>query len=567
MITNYILGEIVDFDILVDDLRKKFRKKVDIYAFGGTVLSSHTQGFTYKYYKCNEDKQDELNVAFSKIDFADATLARSSQSIGIYELTEEEKLFEDKYFEFALALYPKLEFEKNVIGIIYFAIDSEEKYIVLNEIDQPMPIACIESTFIQIQSKIDLYDKLYYSIDLFSEVLSIKEKFLPFHMTNVANWCLKLSEALEMSKKDSLVLYIAALMHDMGKVYIPDNIINKDTRLTDKEYELMKTHSIRSYEIAKSHLIGLEFFKDIPDIIVAHHERIDGKGYPYGLIREDIPYLSRVLSIADSVDAMSSKRLYRGKKSIEEIIRELKRCSNTKYDSDIVDVMIKVLLESKDVFDISSVVGTNFISSASIAYYYRDTYNFKTYTGNLVINNNDGKLILHDTNYLNNLDIDQIHKASISFYNFNNIYEYCIDVVDICENQFIINNFEFKPLDKYFTVLWDVDGIVKFENDISYEVRVVKLGGDTLILETDGSNVIYFTKNIGSIMTLSCRVVIDDHIEDIKIDGRIINYYNFGSKFTFYMEYTNVTDSKRDQIIRILLKKQLYDRKISNMNV
>lgn len=136
-------------------------------------------------------------------------------------------------------------------------------------------------------------------------------------------------------------LSLLCLLHDIGKIGIPLEILNKPGKLTDEEWAILKTHTEKGYEIANSN----NELKQIADEILHHHERWDGKGYPDGLSRESIPLLSRVISVVDAYDAMFSNRAYRAAMTQEQAMEELKRCAGTQFDPFIVGQFLQMLKE------------------------------------------------------------------------------------------------------------------------------------------------------------------------------------------------------------------------------
>ena len=145
---------------------------------------------------------------------------------------------------------------------------------------------------------------------------------------------------LEMSQ-----LSLLCLLHDIGKVGIPLEILNKPGRLTLEEWEVLKSHAEKGYQIA----VSSWELKDIADMILYHHERWDGKGYPEGLAGEDIPLLSRIISVVDSYDAMINNRSYRRAISTEAAKAEMKRCSGTQFDPNLTEEFLKMLDEDPEI--------------------------------------------------------------------------------------------------------------------------------------------------------------------------------------------------------------------------
>lgn len=158
------------------------------------------------------------------------------------------------------------------------------------------------------------------------------------HSERVAEYVHALASYTDMSDTDRTNIWRAAILHDIGKIGIPDIILNKSSNLTEDEWETMKSHPVRGESICSK----LKFTREILPIIRHHHERYDGTGYPDGLKGDAIPYLARIVSVADSVDAMTSPRNYRSPVTMDEAIDELKRCSGTQFDPAIVEAFIEV---------------------------------------------------------------------------------------------------------------------------------------------------------------------------------------------------------------------------------
>ncbi|EKY28333.1 HD domain protein [Clostridium celatum DSM 1785] len=153
-----------------------------------------------------------------------------------------------------------------------------------------------------------------------------------------------IAEGLGLDIEDKNNLVYGAYLHDIGKINISKEILNKKGKLTDEEWNELKQHPENGVEIIKP-VKSLE--KVIP-LILHHHERYDGKGYPYNLKGEEIPYLSRILTIADSFDAMTSSRPYNIRKSYDEALEELKRCKGLQFDPELVDKFIEILSTHSD---------------------------------------------------------------------------------------------------------------------------------------------------------------------------------------------------------------------------
>ena len=138
-------------------------------------------------------------------------------------------------------------------------------------------------------------------------------------------------------------LHIESRLHDIGKIAIPDTVLNKPGKLSEEEYNQIKAHPVQSAHI----LAPLEDIKESIEIIRHHHERVDGKGYPSGYTKEQIPVRSRIIAVADSFDAMTSDRPYREAMSIEEAMAELEKNRGTQFDEEVVNAFIQAHKKGK----------------------------------------------------------------------------------------------------------------------------------------------------------------------------------------------------------------------------
>lgn len=177
------------------------------------------------------------------------------------------------------------------------------------------------------------------SINVILSMLLTKYEDEKRHSLEVSRYCVEVGKALNLDENSLAQLNTIGSIHDIGKIAIPEAILHKPARLTDEEYTIMKTHSEIGYNILKS---TTEFITIAP-IVLHHHERWDGNGYPSKLKGEDIPLFSRIISVADAYEAMTSDRVYRPKKSKESAVAELLRCRGTQFDPTIVDLFITLI--------------------------------------------------------------------------------------------------------------------------------------------------------------------------------------------------------------------------------
>lgn len=174
--------------------------------------------------------------------------------------------------------------------------------------------------------------------------LEARDSYTRGHTDRVTEYTLEIARRMDFSEQDLRTLRIAGQIHDIGKIGVPDATLNKPGRLTDEEYEIIKTHMTIGPKLVE----GLDFLKEATPIAFAHHERWDGKGYPHGLAGEDIPLGGRVMAVADAYDAMTSARPYRKGMPQEKAMQILREGAGSQWDAHIVEVFLKILDGDKE---------------------------------------------------------------------------------------------------------------------------------------------------------------------------------------------------------------------------
>lgn len=165
-----------------------------------------------------------------------------------------------------------------------------------------------------------------------------KDKYTKGHSERVSFYSTIIANELELSHDNLKKLQMAAVLHDVGKIAVPENILNKEGKISDEEFAEIKKHPSNGYTIVSQ----IKNMKEIAVIIKYHHERWDGKGYPEGIAKEEIPLESRIISVADAYDAMTSDRPYRKGMGHEKAIEELKKNREKQFDSEIVDIFCEI---------------------------------------------------------------------------------------------------------------------------------------------------------------------------------------------------------------------------------
>lgn len=181
------------------------------------------------------------------------------------------------------------------------------------------------------------------TIKTLSVTVETKNVYTNGHSQRVADYSALIAGALGWDDKRINNLRNAAYMHDVGMIGIPDSIVNKPTRLTEEEYAIIQRHTLIGADILKD----ITLIEHVAEVAHYHHERYDGTGYPEGLSGEEIPIEARIVAVADSYDAMNSKRIYRNALEKEKIIEELESCSGTQFDPVIAELFVRLIREGK----------------------------------------------------------------------------------------------------------------------------------------------------------------------------------------------------------------------------
>ncbi len=181
------------------------------------------------------------------------------------------------------------------------------------------------------------------SIDTMSKIIEVKDPYTAGHQLRVSQLTTAIAKELNLSPDKVEGTRIASLIHDIGKISIPTEILSKSTTLSDIEFSLIKEHSRIGYDILKA----IDFSYPIANIILQHHEKINGSGYPGGLKGNEILLEAKIICVADVVEAMSSHRPYRPALGIDKALEEISKNKGILYDPEVVDVCIKLFKEKR----------------------------------------------------------------------------------------------------------------------------------------------------------------------------------------------------------------------------
>lgn len=204
------------------------------------------------------------------------------------------------------------------------------------------------------------------SIYALVDMMERRDSYTAGHSKRVATYAAMIADEYGCSDEEVDKIYRAGMLHDIGKVEIPDALLLKPDKLDDDEYDLIKTHAKFGYE-----LLLREPFSELSSIVLHHHERYDGRGYPYGLKGEEIPFLSAIISVADAFDAMTTNRAYRESFSIQKALQILEEESGKQFNPKIIVVALKALKNVKSPEDTTQ-MPKNPLEEMRFSYYFKD---------------------------------------------------------------------------------------------------------------------------------------------------------------------------------------------------
>uniref|UniRef100_A0A7C1F360 HD domain-containing protein n=1 Tax=Ammonifex degensii TaxID=42838 RepID=A0A7C1F360_9THEO len=196
----------------------------------------------------------------------------------------------------------------------------------------------------ELQASLERYERLVLdTVHAFGELIELRDPYTAGHQRRVAALATAIAEELNFAPEEVRGIQVAGLLHDIGKISVPIEILNKPARLTPLEMDLVKIHPTVGHNVLKD----IEFPWPVAEIVYQHHERLDGSGYPQGLQEEEILPAARVLSVADVVEAMASHRPYQPARGVADALEEIRSHGGTRYDREVVAVCIRLFTKGR----------------------------------------------------------------------------------------------------------------------------------------------------------------------------------------------------------------------------
>jgi PAS domain S-box-containing protein/putative nucleotidyltransferase with HDIG domain len=202
-------------------------------------------------------------------------------------------------------------------------------------------------TKIRMESEVELNENIKQIIDTITAITEMRDPYTAGHQKGVGSLVYAIAKELKLPESMVKGVYVSAILHDIGKIYVPNEILTKPGRITQDEMNIIKTHS----QIGSDILKNIRFPWPVAQIVLQHHERVDGSGYPFGISSESILFEAKILSVADVVEAMSFHRPYRPALGIDNALAEISDNKGSLYDPDVVDSCVRLFTTLDYKFD------------------------------------------------------------------------------------------------------------------------------------------------------------------------------------------------------------------------
>lgn len=332
------ITSILDYDILLPTILQRIKSLFNADAMSimsfkegtGKLYIRSSVGLSYEYTK--NQIIDTSKIDRTKFGRPFVITDLKENPFGIKELAEKENLFS--------VLVVPLRIYDDFVGVLNIYSKKEDRKFTSGDIEK----AVIVSTSVAIAIKnanmfTDIEETVIDVVSTISKIVEAKDKYTEKHSESVAEIAVRIGRRLNLQRKELNNLYIAGLLHDIGKISIPDHILQKPSRLTDEEMKVIKTHPLVGADII-GHIRKL---KPAREAVLYHHERYDGKGYPEGRKGKDTPLIARILSVSDAYEAMTSDRPYHKGLKKEDAVKELLRNKGKQFDPELVDILMELI--------------------------------------------------------------------------------------------------------------------------------------------------------------------------------------------------------------------------------
>ncbi len=391
-----------------------------------------------------------------------------------------------------------------------------------------------------------LQDNLNKTVLLLCEIINAKEPMLMSNLYTVAHWAVRIARQLKLSEADIRKLQLAALMHNLGKIYIDEQLLTK-AEFTSEEQELLQKRTVHSYEIALR-LGRIYDLEDIPEIILRFQERVDGKGYPGGLAGEEIPLLSRILCVAKALTAMLTGKPTRGAKTRDEIIWDLRANSGTQFDRQVAEAAEALLVKGDEQNDYFAGMGT--YATLSVTTGGAEGSAIQLFGP---VRRIKDVYVFGPVEKLPPFDPRQVVKCALYLDDGERMLQFEAEIGRLLSDRIILSRVAAQRAEDAFSVLWFMEGVFITSDKRIHRVYINLLGGDYLDFY------IFNSESPTSFTSGIVRVSLGGR-GDTYLPGVITFRQQMHGKVFYRFKYTSVPEAERQQVFAAMFKKQLEMR-------
>lgn len=449
---------------------------------------------------------------------------------------------------FAVEAFVPLFTDKSKIdGLIYLARQSGEAEFPRSEAymsSMRLLVLLVEREFYQ-QA---IQDKLNKTVLMFCEIINAKEPMMISNSYAVMLWSVRIARQMRLPETEIQKLQLAALMHNLGKIYLDEHILAHDDENTLINQEAARQRTERSHELALR-LGRIYELDDIPEIILRFQERVDGTGYPGRLSGDQIPLLSRILCVAKAIAAMFSTKSNRKAMTLDEIVREVKTNAGTQFDVHVAAAALALLIDKRyENADFFSGMGS--YATLSITVGGQSDSTIQLFGQVRKISN------LHVFNPMDKMpSIDPQRISSCALYMDVNgrIIQFDVDIRQFLPDRILLNRVEPRRGEEMFSVLWYMDGTLITSDRVIHSIYISVLGGDYMDFYILGDqSPAAFTSGI-------VKVALKDQV-DTFLPGIVAFRQPMNGKTFYIFKYTNVTEADRQAVFSAMFRKQMEMR-------
>lgn len=543
-------------------LAEVLRRLRDHYGFDIVKAMHFTQDKNHPYVRigCKKNRGEdrfEYNYMFNFSGFSRSflRLMRDEKKAVVYR--ESEPNDEPKYHVLTKSAktevyYPMYDLASDqVIGCIYLgamdALEFDQSALI-----EDYRIPLISRMISVLYSDVTKSNHMLSFLKLFDDFLIKNNPHMLRHHYNVAYLANKIAEELDLSFEEKATIYFASLLHDIGEIYINGNLLGKKEKFTEQDIRLERKHVTYGANLVRQLFIGEQEKENLAEIISHHHEQYDGNGYPDGLKGEAIPRGSRIIHVADAVDAMLSSRSYKSAKSLDETIQDLKANKGKQFDPLIVDLMIRILYERSaakmKIRDIPIIASTLHVVASNT---------------DLLI---QGSLINRETffefhpNYTSDLEaVNWEAKPELTVYYIANqdIFEYTAVLTKVSEGVIYLSEIESTFSMLSYSLFWEMEALLYLNGETFMQIKATRISGDALSFLAAEE----VAEKIELHQPYRIRVYFDNDDYET-LPGKVTQQFRTGNDYLFFFAFDELPGTVKQRIIRRIFRKQA-DLKVS----